>query len=272
MHKTLKLLLFVFLFVASFGYASNTRPLIQKDFNTQTDTIKKDTVIRINYNQMIDSIIYYAEKFLGTRYRYGGYSRAGFDCSGFTSYVFANFGIDLPRSSRDQALKGLPIERSAIIRGDLLFFKGRNVNSSVVGHVGLVTEVSDSTIRFIHASRKKGISYDHIDSDYYRRRYIGAKRIIGENVIDSLWADFRLPDAECTDSTDTDTIDTEEPDVEPVVKKETEVKKKSDTYTVRKGDTLYGIAKRHGTSVEKIMDLNKLKSDKIYPGQKLKVK
>lgn len=241
------------------------------------DTLPTDTLKKINYDQLIDSVIFYAEKYLGTRYRAGGHNKQGFDCSGFTSYVFANFGINIPRSSRDQALKGMPLEYKDIRRGDLLFFKGRNRASKIVGHVGLVVERNDSTIRFIHASHKKGICYDYTTSDYYSARYIGAKRLLGENIIDSLWPGFHLPDTLATDTPDTLESDSAEVSVktEAPVKTETPVKnevKKSNIHYVRKGDTLYSIAKKNHTTVEKITALNNLKGDKIYPGQKLKLK
>ncbi len=269
---TFKSLLAVSTFVFSFNLCYSRIP-----YTPTGDTLPTDTLKKINYDQLIDSVIFYAEKYLGTRYRAGGHNKQGFDCSGFTSYVFANFGIDIPRSSRDQALKGMPLEYKDIRRGDLLFFKGRNRTSKIVGHVGLVVERNDSTIRFIHASHKKGICYDYTTSDYYSARYIGAKRLLGENIIDSLWPGFHLPD-----SLATDTLDATEPDsmdismkTDTPVKADTPVKneaKKSNIHYVRKGDTLYAIAKKNHTTVEKISDLNNLKGDKIYPGQKLKLR
>ncbi|OPZ99116.1 MAG: Gamma-DL-glutamyl hydrolase precursor [Bacteroidetes bacterium ADurb.Bin408] len=263
---------FVFIFIFSFKLSFSCVQI-----SGTGDTLKTDTISKINYDQLIDSIIFYAEKYLGTRYRAGGHNKNGFDCSGFTSYVFANFGIDIPRSSRDQALKGLPLDFNDIKRGDLLFFKGRNRNSNIVGHVGLVIERNDTTIRFIHASRNKGICYDYTTSDYYSARYIGAKRLLGDNITDSLWPGFNISDTLITDTLD----DVQTDSVEPVInnythsKNETPPKneaKKTDIHHVKKGDTLYSIAKNNHTTVEKIIALNNLKSDKIYPGQKLKLK
>ncbi len=255
---------FIFLYLLVFYFSSFSQNTISNN-KLSPDTLTNDTLVKINYEQLIDSIIFYAEKYLGTRYMAGGYSEFGFDCSGFVSYVFARFNINLPRSSRDQALKGMPLKPEEIKRGDLVFFKGRNINSTVVGHVGLVVERTDSTVRFIHASRKKGICYDYTSSDYYKARYIGAKRLLGENIKDSLWI---APQLAAVNETK-DTLDNTEDSLSVTKKVDNNT---SMYYVVRKGDTLYSIAKRHKTTVEKIQTLNNLKGDKIYPGQKLKIK
>ena len=248
---------------------SNYKNVSNKEIQN-TDTLKLDSVPKINYEKMIDSIIFCAERYLGTRYRSGGTTCQGFDCSGFTSFVFGNYGIKLPHSSRDQALKGMPLDITEIKRGDLVFFKGRNARSSVVGHVGLVVEKNDSIIRFIHSSNKKGIAYDFISTDYYKNRFIGAKRILGNNIHDSLWANFKLPDLSEEDSlgpeADTNKIE---------IVKSSKIKHEtlpSKSYCVKKGETLYAVSKKNNTTPEKIKEMNNLKSDKIYPGQNLVVK
>ena len=236
------------------------------------ESLKIDSVPSLNNNQMIDSIICFAERYLGTKYRSGGTNFKGFDCSGFTSFVFSNYGITLPHSSRDQALKGLPVNFSEIKRGDLVFFKGRSKKRTVVGHVGLVVEKNDSIVRFIHSSYKKGIAYDFVSQDYYKKRFIGAKRILGDNIHDSLWADLKLPDLADEDSTDVE-VEVDKTVVEHLenVNQPEPEKTDSKTYCVRKGETLYAIAKKNNTTPDKIKELNKLKSNKIYPGQKLVV-
>jgi len=258
----LKISLFLSLLLTGYSVLCQSKT---PDLKIIPDSLVKDSVSIKNYEQLIDSIIFYAEKYLGTRYKAGGYSDMGFDCSGFVSYVFARFNIELPRSSRDQALKGMPLKMEEIKRGDLVFFKGRNINNSVVGHVGLVVESNDTCIKFIHASRKKGICYDYTTSDYYKIRYIGAKRLLGDTIRDSLWADIQINDFH----NEEDTVDEVNDSIS--VTPPSAVKRTSNYYVVRKGDTLYSIAKKHHTTVEKIQSNNNLKGDKIYPGQKLKM-
>ncbi|MBQ7623820.1 MAG: C40 family peptidase [Clostridia bacterium] len=115
------------------------------------------------------SIIEYAAKFLGVPYSYGGSSPSGFDCSGFTKYVFDNFGITLARSSADQYSSSVTkISRSDLNLGDLVFFS-RN-KAGVVGHVGIYVGNGD----FIHApSPGNSVCYDSLDSTYYSTHYIG---------------------------------------------------------------------------------------------------
>ena len=115
------------------------------------------------------SIIEYAAKFLGVPYSYGGSSPSGFDCSGFTKYVFDNFGITLARSSADQYSSSVTkISRSDLNLGDLVFFS-RN-KAGVVGHVGIYVGNGD----FIHApSPGNSVCYDSLNSTYYSSHYIG---------------------------------------------------------------------------------------------------
>jgi hypothetical protein len=118
------------------------------------------------------SLVRTAKRYIGTPYRWGGESvRTGFDCSGLTMTVYRLNGLDLPRNSRAQFDAGAPISRRALEKGDLVFFftgrKGR------VSHVGIYTGSGN----FIHAPRRgKTIRISALSSDYYRKRYMGARR------------------------------------------------------------------------------------------------
>ena len=138
-----------------------------------TTFVKGDTI-----NQAVEEIIQFAKKFLGTPYHYAGSSPSGFDCSGFIYYVMGNFGMTLSRSSPGMAEFGKTVKLSEIRPGDLMFFKGRNVNSSSVGHVAMVIEVKDGVIKFIHSSTSRGVVIDTFNtSKYYIPRFIKAKRL-----------------------------------------------------------------------------------------------
>lgn len=125
-----------------------------------------------------DGIINLAMKFIGVPYRRGASSPRGFDCSGFTSYVFKLKDIVLKRSSREQFTQGECVaSRKHLRRGDLVFFGGSRASRSV-GHVGIVKDVNeDGTFTFVHAART-GIKVDKSTAPYYSTRYIGARRIL----------------------------------------------------------------------------------------------
>ncbi len=128
---------------------------------------------------VLDDILSEAKTHLGTRYRRGGKSPAGFDCSGFTGYVFRQFGYRLGASSRDQyARDGVSVPTDEIRPGDLVFFKGRSKGS--VGHVGIAVDRDPATgdVTFIHSATSSGIRYDRISAPYYRQRFLGARRVI----------------------------------------------------------------------------------------------
>lgn len=135
------------------------------------------------HNSLVDKMAEYAAKFLGTRYRLGASGPKAFDCSGFVGYIFKQFGITLNRSSRAQYTQGEKVDKSDLKPGDLMFFSSRSSGKGRVGHVAMVVEVKDDgSLTFIHASTKKGVTYQSFpDNGYYSRNFIGARRIIDIN-------------------------------------------------------------------------------------------
>ena len=122
-----------------------------------------------------------SQEFIGVPYRYGQMNpKRGFDCSGFTTYVFKSLDICLTRSSRSQFREGVKIDdRRDLQQGDLVFFTGTR-SKKTIGHVGIVTDVDEETgeFEFIHAGRK-GICINSSSDGYYDRRYVGACRVLG---------------------------------------------------------------------------------------------
>ncbi len=120
-----------------------------------------------------DKIIFEVIKFLDTPYRYGGTSPNGIDCSAFTGAVFKNsLHIDLPRSSADQYTVGHKIGNQEDLKfGDLVFFKTRRRRS--ISHVGIYL----GNRLFAHASSSQGVIVSSLDETYYKKRYVGAKRV-----------------------------------------------------------------------------------------------
>lgn len=128
-------------------------------------------------SQMLDDILKEGAKHLGKRYVHGAKGPNQFDCSGFTSYVYKQFGYNISPGSRIQYTQGVPVARNDLRKGDLVFFTSRSSGSNV-GHVGIVVSADNEkgTFRFIHAS-VKGVRYNDFEG-YYVPRYVGARRII----------------------------------------------------------------------------------------------
>ncbi len=111
-------------------------------------------------------------QFLGVRYRFGGSSRTGLDCSGLVKTLFSKFNIDLPRSSREQFQQGERVSRDELKPGDLVFFSS---GGSQPTHVGIY--VGDN--KFLHAARKaRQVIVSDLNKIWYTMRYLGARRVI----------------------------------------------------------------------------------------------
>lgn len=117
----------------------------------------------------------YALQFLGCRYVYGGSSPNGFDCSGFTSYVYKQFGYSLNRTASTQLDNGTPVAKEELQPGDLVMFKKSGSGSKRASHVGMY--IGNGQI--IHASTASvGVIISDLYSSYYVRTYVGARRIV----------------------------------------------------------------------------------------------
>lgn len=127
--------------------------------------------------EMLDDILKEGAKHLGKRYVHGAKGPNQFDCSGFTSYVYKQFGYNISPGSRMQYTQGVPVARNDLRKGDLVFFTSRSSGKNV-GHVGIVVSADNEkgTFRFIHASIR-GVRYNDFEG-YYVPRYVGARRII----------------------------------------------------------------------------------------------
>ena len=124
-----------------------------------------------------DLVIEEAMHYLGTPYHWGGQTPKGFDCAGFTRYIFGKFGVSLSSGAQPQYRQGRILEDNEISKGDLVFYGGRH-HSKVIGHVGIVTEVDSTGFYFIHSATSTGICISHSREPYYKNRYIGACRVV----------------------------------------------------------------------------------------------
>jgi cell wall-associated NlpC family hydrolase len=142
-----------------------------REATVATDALSAET------SRLLDDLLDEGRQHIGKRYVHGAKGPSAFDCSGFTSYVYRQFGYSISPSSRAQYLEGTPVDRHDLRKGDLVFFTSRSSGKNV-GHVGIVVSADNETgkFKFIHASIR-GVKISEFEG-YYVPRYIGAKRII----------------------------------------------------------------------------------------------
>ena len=167
MKKSLLLFCFVVLFATS--GKSQTVPVKYQE-------LLKKMVANKTSNQLIS----FAKTLIGIPYRYASSNPAvGFDCSGFVSYVFHNFGFNVPRSSTEFNQTGTPVKLENAKVGDVLIFTGTNPQRRVVGHVGIIADIEGDTIKFIHSTSGKanGVTVTTLNP-YYKSRLMKAVSIL----------------------------------------------------------------------------------------------
>jgi len=218
--------------VVTTKHSSKPRIVAVKHPNKTTTTIDTHT----NTSLTIQKIINKAVSFKGTKYKYGGTTKSGMDCSGlmFTSFKAGN--INLPRTSFSQSKTGKTIRVKDIQKGDLVFFKTGRKNR--INHVGLVVSHTNGNVKFVHASSSRGVMMSSLKDGYWANAYATSKRISTSSKT-------------TTTASNTNTLK---------------------TYTVKKGDTFYAIARKFsGVTAQSIMKLNRLSASDLKPNMILKI-
>lgn len=124
-----------------------------------------------------DDIIETALKYTGVRYKYGGITKRGMDCSGLLYVSFSTHDIDIPRVSHMIAKEAETIDIEKVVRGDLLFFK-TNRRGKRINHVGLVVAIEGGDIRFIHSTTSRGVIVSSLEEGYWNSAFVRAARIL----------------------------------------------------------------------------------------------
>lgn len=128
-------------------------------------------------NTTADAVVKEAEKFKGVRYKYGGTTKKGMDCSGLVVTAFGSENISLPRTTGDLSSSGDWIDLKTVEKGDLLFFATRK-NSRQINHIGIVTTSRDGYVDFIHASSSKGVMISNLAERYWYFAFVQARRVL----------------------------------------------------------------------------------------------
>lgn len=161
--------------------SSNVIGWVSKDFISLTQDNSRNSDRKLSSRSETtrvssehDEIVAYAKQFLDVRYVWAGNTPSGFDCSGFTKYVFRKFGIDLNRVAADQATQGAYVGKSNLSPGDLVFFD-TNGGHNYINHVGIYIGGGE----FIQASSGAGrVVISSINEGFYANTYMTARRVL----------------------------------------------------------------------------------------------
>jgi LysM repeat protein len=155
---------------------NSTIGTITKEEVVEVKDVEASSAIAISSENLIDQLIASASDHIGARYRSGGTTTAGFDCSGLMCSTFGGFDIKLPRSSIEQSSFGERVNSENAQKGDLIFFKTNG--RSRINHVGMVIEVADDEIKFIHSSTHSGVIISSTKEPYYQRNFAQVNRVV----------------------------------------------------------------------------------------------
>lgn len=177
-----KILLFIgVLFLASCGSKkstvkrSNKRPTVTVDSKSVNKAYKRD--IKESRGNTADNVITTAMTFTGTRYKFGGITKKGMDCSGLIYVSLLEHDVAFPRVSYQMANEGERVNLKNVRGGDLLFFK-TSKNSKRINHVGLVVAVNGDDIKFIHSTTSRGVIVSSLREGFWNSTFIKATRIL----------------------------------------------------------------------------------------------
>ena len=239
-------------------------------FKNQIDSLRNikyaelDSIAEIRA-RLIDSIIDYGKTFVGLKYKYGGITPAGFDCSGFIFHIHRHFNLPLPRVPSATSLMGEVIPIDSLQPGDLVYIKTRAAYDNTIGHVMMVIEKTEDSFYVIHSASHAGLIIERFhDAPYYVSRYLFSNRLPNEFYTrewnDSLMAKYRYRNA-----------DIYKEYIEPVIPAEQPEGTVEIQYTVKSGDAVSLIASWYGVKSMEIMAWNGMTSYNLNVGQNLKV-
>lgn len=144
--------------------------------NEMGNSDSKYNVKSFHGTDFLDQLVSTASENIGTRYRMGGTTKDGFDCSGLMCTTFSNFDIQLPRTSIEQSQYGVKVDSEDAQKGDLIFFKTNGRRQ--INHVGMVVEAVDGDIKFIHASVSGGVMISSVKEKYYKKKVTQINRVL----------------------------------------------------------------------------------------------
>jgi cell wall-associated NlpC family hydrolase len=175
--QLMKKIVLLLLLCITFGSCNSSKGIKTKKNKTTKTATRNSTSNSSLPSKAIENIIDYAQTFEGTRYKYGGTTKRGMDCSGLVVTAFQKENINLPRTTSELKNTGEWIDVKEVKEGDLLFFATKK-NSRQVNHVGIVTKSRPGYVEFIHSTTSKGVITSNLSERYWYLAYVQARRIM----------------------------------------------------------------------------------------------
>lgn len=178
--RIVTLLLIALICFTSCGSSKRAKVVTKKERSITSKTKKessKSTKKSSSENTLVNNIISKAETFEGVRYKYGGDSKKGMDCSGLIVTSFKSEDIQLPRTTTQLSTHGDWIDLKKVKEGDLLFFATKK-NSRRINHVGIVTKIKGKDLEFIHSTSSKGVITSSLSERYWYLAFVQARRML----------------------------------------------------------------------------------------------
>jgi LysM repeat protein len=162
-------------------FKEKPKELLSQKFNV--NFLSKSFIDEKDENLLKKKFLEISKQFNDYLYKLGGNGNRYLDCSMFVKLVYEELGIELPRTSREQFLIGIDVEKDELIPGDLLFFS-RYRDKDNISHVGIY--IGDN--KFVHfSSRRRGLSIDSLDEPYFNERFVSAKRILNGEILEQFY-------------------------------------------------------------------------------------
>ncbi|WP_299013050.1 C40 family peptidase [uncultured Polaribacter sp.] len=139
-----------------------------------TKNVKTTKAVSISKS---DKVVANALQFKGVKYKYGGITNKGMDCSGIVFVAYKKENIQLPRVSKQMAKTGKKVGLKSAKKGDLIFFKTAKKGAGI-NHVGLIVSVNNGQVNFIHATTSKGVIVSSLSNPYWKKAFVKVNRIL----------------------------------------------------------------------------------------------
>jgi cell wall-associated NlpC family hydrolase len=173
----MKKIILILILSICFASCNSSKRVVTKKSKTTKTSKKRNSSPTAATSKTVVNIINHAKSFEGTRYKYGGTTKKGMDCSGLIVTAFKKEDILLPRTTADLSKRGDWIDVKEVKEGDLLFFATKK-NNRKVNHVGIVTSSRPGHVEFIHASSSRGVMISNLAERYWYQAYVQARRVL----------------------------------------------------------------------------------------------